>query len=458
MRDVFASRSPAAVAEAAKTEKRVSRAPSDGFDAADVRRRTKAVLIGSAGNLIEWYDIYAYSAFSLYFANAFFPQTDPLAQQLGAASLFAAAFFVRPLGSALFGYFADRHGRRNALTGAVLLMCFGSLLIAVTPAYASIGVAAPIILAIARLLQSLSQGGEYGSGATYLSEVAHPDRRGFYSGIWYVTLIGGQLAAILVLLALQKLFLTPDQLRAWGWRIPFVVGALLSIFAYILRRDMPETELFIAAKPVIKRENPWRILVRDWRSMALVVGITIGGTSAFYTYTTYMQKFLKLSVGLDDGQTTLITAGSLIFALILQPLYGALSDRMGRKPLLIGFGVLGTLGTVPLLTTLQHTKSPFAAFLLICAAWAIVSGYTSIAAIVKAELFPTAIRAMGVGIPYALTVAIFGGSIDWVALTFKNAGFESGFFWYATALIFISLLTYVSMRDMKAHSRMEQAL
>jgi MHS family alpha-ketoglutarate permease-like MFS transporter len=433
-------------------------APSDGYDAADVARRGKAVLIGSAGNLIEWYDIYAYSAFSLYFAGAFFPQTDPVAQQLAAASIFAAAFFVRPLGGALFGYFADRRGRRNALTGSVLLMCFGSLLIAATPTYATIGIAAPVILAIARLLQSLSQGGEYGSGATYLSEVAHPNRRGFYSGVWYVTLIGGQLCAILVLLVLQKIFLTPEQLKAWGWRIPFVIGALLSILAYILRRDMPETELFIAAKPVIERENVWRILARDWKAMALVVGITIGGTSAFYTYTTYMQKFLKLSVGLNDAQTTLVTAGSLLFALFLQPLYGALSDKVGRRPMLIAFGILGTLGTVPLLTTLQHTRSPFVAFLLICAAWAIVSGYTSIAAIVKAELFPTAIRAMGVGVPYALTVAIFGGSVDWVALNFKNAGFEEGFFWYATACIFISLICYVFMRDMKTYSKMEQAL
>lgn len=435
-----------------------SPAPSDGFDAADVARRSKAVLIGSAGNLIEWYDIYAYSAFSLYFAGAFFPQTDPVAQQLAAASLFAAAFLVRPLGSALFGYYADRYGRRNALTTSVLLMCFGSLMIAVTPTYASIGVAAPVILALARILQSLSQGGEYGSGATYLSEVAHPERRGFYSGVWYMTLIGGQLCALLVLLALQRAFLTPDQLKAWGWRIPFVIGAALAIFAYVIRRDMPETELFIAAKSIIRRENPWRILAQNWKTMALVVGITIGGTSAFYTYTTYMQKFLKLSVGLNDAQTTLITASSLIFALILQPLYGALSDKIGRKPMLIAFGALGTLGTVPLLTTLRHTQSPFNAFLLICAAWAIVSGYTSIAAIVKAELFPTAIRAMGVGIPYALTAAIFGGSIDSVALAFKNIGFESGFYWYATGCIFISLICYLFMRDMKTHSKMDRAL
>ena len=245
MRDIEASQHAAVAAKAARSQLRAS---SDGFDAADIRWRSKAILIGSAGNLIEWYDIYAYSAFSLYFAGAFFPQSDPVAQQLAAASIFAGAFFVRPLGAALFGYLADRHGRRNALTGSVIMMCFGSLLIAGTPAYASIGVASPIILAAARLLQSLSQGGEYGSGATYLSEVAHPNRRGFYSGVWYVTLIGGQLSAILVLLALQKLFLTPDQLKAWGWRIPFAIGALLSILAYILRRDMPETDLFLVAK------------------------------------------------------------------------------------------------------------------------------------------------------------------------------------------------------------------
>lgn len=433
-------------------------ATTDGFDAKDIGKRTKAILAASAGNLIEWYDIYSYSAFALYFGGAFFPLTDPVAQQLAAASLFAAAFLFRPLGSALFGYFADRHGRRNALAAAVFTMCLGSLLIAATPSYASIGLAAPIILAIARILQSVSQGGEYGASATYLSEVAHPDRRGFYSGVWYMTLIGGQLCAILVLLILQKLLLTPDELKAWGWRIPFAIGALLSIYVFYVRRNMPETGHFIAAEKIAKRETPWRVLGRNWRSMLLVVGVTIGGTSAFYTYTTYMQKFLKLSVGLSDDETTLITAGSLLFAIILQPIYGALSDKIGRKPLLICFGLLGVVGTYPLLTTLQNVKRPFVAFLLICAAWMIVSGYTSIAAIVKAELFPTAVRAMGVGMPYAATVAIFGGSVDWVALAFKSQGHETGFYWYATACIFISLICYIRMREMKTHSQMERAI
>lgn len=429
---------------------------TDGYDAADTRRRVKAILVGSVGNLIEWYDVYAYAAFALYFAGSFFPKSDPAAQQLAAASLFAVAFLVRPIGSVIFGYFADKYGRRTSLTLSVLLMCFGSLLIAVTPTYATIGVGAPIVLALARILQGLSQGGEYGASATYLSEVAHPNRRGFYSGVWYTTLVGGQLAAILVLLVLQKIFLTPEELKDWGWRIPFVIGALISVYAYYMRRDMHETELFKAAGKVVKTESLWVVLGRNWKTMVLVVGITVGGTSAFYTYTTYMQKFLKLSVGLTDDQTTMVTAGSLIFAIILQPLYGMLSDKIGRKPMLITFGVLGTLGTYPLLTTLQGTKSPFFAFLLICAAWAIVSGYTALTAIVKAEMFPTAIRAMGVGIPYALTAAIFGGSVDAVALKFKDAGYESGFYWYATGCIFISLLFYIFIPDTKANSKMDR--
>jgi len=430
---------------------------SDGYDAADTRKRVKAILVGSVGNLIEWYDVYAYSAFALYFAGSFFPKGDPAAQQLAAASLFALGFLVRPIGSVIFGYFADKHGRRTALTLSVLLMCFGSLLIAVTPTYASIGLGAPAILTFARVLQGVSLGGEYGSSATYLSEVSHPNRRGFYSGVWYVTLIGGQLTALLVLLVLQKVFLTPEQLKDWGWRIPFAIGALISIYAYYMRRDMHETDLFKQADTLVKKDRLWVMLGKNWKTMLLVVGITIGGTSAFYTYTTYMQKFLKLSVGLTDDQTTAVTAGSLLVAIILQPLYGALSDKIGRKPMLIAFGVLGTLGTYPLLTTLQTTKSPFFAFLLICAAWAIVSGYTALTAAVKTEMFPTAVRAMGVGIPYAITAALFGGSVDAVALKFKDAGYEAGFYWYATGCIFISLLFYIFIPDTKKNSKMEQA-
>src|SRR5256886_3823361 len=204
---------------------------NDSLQITDVRRRLKAIFIGSIGNLVEWYDFYAYAAFALYFASSFFPGTDPVVQQLNAAILFAFGFIVRPLGGWLFGHLADHYGRRIALMMSVLLMCFGSLMIAVTPTYGSIGIAAPVILAVARIVQGLSLGGEYGTSATYLTEVADQRHRGFYSSFQYVTLIGGQLCAILVLLGLQKIFLTGDELRAWGWRIPFVIGALLAVIA-----------------------------------------------------------------------------------------------------------------------------------------------------------------------------------------------------------------------------------
>jgi len=331
-------------------------------------------------------------------------------------------------------------------------MCFGSLLIAVTPTYASIGVLAPLMLGFARIVQGLSLGGEYGASATYLSEVADEKHRGFYSSFQYVTLIGGQLCAILVLLVLQQVFLTPAQLRAWGWRIPFAVGALLALTALVMRRNLHETDEFVAAKSTATTKPSLRTLMQYPREVLLVVGLTMGGTTAFYTYTTYMQKFLKLSVGLTDMQTTIVTGGSLLFALALQPTYGALSDRIGRKPLLIWFGVMGTLLTIPLLDALQGTSSGLVAFLLICGAWLIVAGYTSINAVVKAELFPTHIRAMGVGLPYAVSVSIFGGTAESIALWFKSIGHERWFYYYLTAVIALSLLVYVGMRDTKRHS------
>jgi MHS family alpha-ketoglutarate permease-like MFS transporter len=418
----------------------------------DVRRRLKAIFIGSIGNLVEWYDFYAYAAFALFFAGAFFPGTDPVVQQLNAALLFALGFIVRPIGGWLFGHLADQYGRRNALMLSVLLMCFGSLMIAVTPTYAAIGIAAPIMLGVARMVQGLSLGGEYGTSATYLTEVADEKHRGFYSSFQYVTLIGGQLCAILVLLLLQQVFLTGDQLRAWGWRIPFVIGALLAIVALAMRRNLHETDDFVAAKKVARRESSLKALMKYPREVLVVVGLTMGGTTAFYTYTTYMQKFLKLSVGLSDNQTTLVTAGSLVFALCLQPLYGALSDRVGRKPLLIWFGVTGTLATIPLLDALQGTRSASSAFVLIAAAWLIVAGYTSINAVVKAELFPTHVRATGVGLPYAVTVSVFGGTAESIALWFKSIGHERWFYYYLTAVIATSLVVYVTMRDTKRHS------
>jgi len=431
--------------------------PLPPADLADTARRLKAIFVGSSGNLVEWFDFYTYAAFSLYFASSFFPSESQTAQLLHTAAIFAVGFLMRPIGGWLFGHFADRHGRRLALTVSVLLMCIGSLMIAMTPTYSSVGVAAPLILLVARLVQGLSLGGEYGTSATYLSEMAHPEHRGFYSSFQYVTLIGGQLLAMLVLLTLQRVLLSPEQLEAWGWRIPFAIGAGLAIVVYFMRRDMHETNAFVQASATFDtHHSPLRGLLEHPREVAIVVGLTLGGTVAFYTYTVYMQKFLVNSAGFSKGTSTIIAASTLFVYMCLQPIVGAISDRIGRRPVLLSFGILGTLLTVPILTALEQVTNAWSAFLLIMGALVIVSGYTAINAVVKAELFPTSIRAMGVGFPYAVTVALFGGTAQWVALYLKDIGHGMVFYWYVTGCIFVSLLVYALMRDTKRQSAMDR--
>lgn len=416
-------------------------------------RRLRAIFGGSVGNLVEWYDWYVYAAFSLYFARSFFPAEDPTAQLLNAAAIFAVGFLMRPIGGLLFGWYADRHGRKAALTRSVLLMCFGSLMIAVLPGYAQIGPWAPALLLVARLIQGLSVGGEYGTSATYLSEVATREHRGFYSSFQYVTLILGQLSALAVLLILQAL-LTQEELETWGWRIPFGLGAGLAVVALYLRRSLVETESF--AIGAARRTNPARELLKHPRAIATVVGLTMGGTLAFYTYTTYMQKFLVNTAGFTKTAATSVTAAALCVFLLLQPLMGALSDRIGRRPLLLGFGIGGMMATVPLMHALATVQTSLAAFALISFALLIVSGYTSINAVVKAELFPAEVRALGVGLPYAVTVSIFGGSAEYVALQFKAAGLESGFYGYVVACIGVSLLTYWRMEETRSGSLIDR--
>lgn len=415
--------------------------------------RLKSIFSGSVGNMVEWYDWYVYAAFSLYFAKVFFPQGDTTAQLLNTAAIFAVGFLMRPIGGWIMGLYADRKGRKAALMASVLLMCAGSLIIALTPGYETIGVGAPILLVLARLMQGLSVGGEYGTSATYLSEMATKERRGFFSSFQYVTLISGQLIALGVLIVLQNL-LTTEELHAWGWRIPFAIGALCAVVALYLRRGMEETESFTKKKEKAK-ESLMRTLLRHPKELMTVVGLTMGGTLAFYTYTTYMQKYLVNTAGMSISDSTTISAATLFLFMCLQPVVGALSDKIGRRPILIAFGILGTIFTVPILTTLHTIQTWWGAFFLIMAALIIVSGYTSINAVVKAELFPTEIRALGVGLPYALTVSIFGGTAEYLALWFKSAGMETGYYWYVTACIAVSLLVYVTMKDTSKHSRIE---
>ncbi|MDF1645372.1 MAG: MFS transporter [Legionellaceae bacterium] len=420
------------------------------------KNRIKSILGGALGNLIEWYDWYIYSAFSLYFASSFFPKGNLTAQLLNTAAIFAVGFLMRPVGGLLMGVYADRYGRKKALTFSVILMCFGSLLIALAPTYDSIGMLSPAILIFARLIQGISVGGEYGVSATYLSEMATSRYRGFYSSFQYVTLIMGQLIALSVLILLQRYLLTTEQLYSWGWRIPFLIGALGAYVGFYLRCRIKETESFANEDPTALKKNPIRGLMQHPKEVMIVIGLTMGGTLAFYTYSTYMQKFIVNTIGLSRDTATMLSASTLFIFMIVQPLFGLLSDVIGRKPLLITFGILGTLTTVPILTALSSTQNCWVIFALITTALLIVANYTSINAIVKAELFPVEIRALGVSLPYALAVSFFGGTAEYLALWLKQMGHEPWFFWYVSACIALSLLVYIAMPDTKSHSRLDE--
>src|SRR6478672_8021508 len=421
------------------------------------------VIRGCLGNLVEWFDWFVYASFSIYFAKAFFPAESLTAQLLSTAVVFAVGFLMRPLGGWVLGIYADKFGRRAALTLSVTLMSAGSLAIALTPGYATIGVIAPIILVLSRLLQGLSVGGEFGSSATYLSEVATPGRRGFFSSFQYVSIVLGQLAALLVMIALQSL-ISSEQMYAWGWRVPFLVGAIAGLVVMYLRRSMEESEHFkvekalelAAAAQGTKVKKGMRALITQYpKQLGIVFALAIGGTVAFYTFTTYLQKYMVNTSGISKETAAVINFAALYIFMLLQPVAGALSDRIGRKPIMFFFSIGLCVLTVPIMTLLRHTSNPWVAFGLMTFALVFVTGYTALAAIIKAEMFPTKVRALGVGLPHALVAATFGGTSETVALALKQAGIESTYFWYVTGCIFLTFLATLFVKESSKTSTLE---
>jgi MFS family permease len=323
------------------------------------------------------------------------------------------------------------------------MMAFGSILIACLPTYASIGIFSPILLLVARLIQGISVGGEYGTTATYMSEVALPNRRGFYSSFQYVTLIGGQLLASLVILVLE-LSVTTTDMKTWAWRIPFVVGALAALGSLYLRRHLKETTS--AKTREQKGAGSLRELFKKHTPAFLTVfGFTAGGSLTFYTFSVYMQKYLVNTAGFEVTSATRIMTVCLFLFMILQPVFGSLSDKIGRRANMLLFGGLGVVFFLPIIYAIVHVNmNPYLASLLIMLALCITSFYTSVAGIVKAELFPPEIRALGVGLSYAIANALFGGSAEFVALSFKNGGIEYGFYIYV--IVMLAITFFVSMR------------
>lgn len=409
--------------------------------------RLRQLAAASIGNAVEWYDWYAYSFLAVYFAEQVFPTGagNSLVPLLSTFAVFAVGFFMRPIGGLLMGAFADRRGRRAALTLTILLMGGGSLLVALTPTYAATGVLAPLVLVIARLVQGLSVGGEFAASTTFLVESAGPGRRGLFASFQYVSTTIGQLLASGTA-ALLAALLSDEQMGQWGWRVPFLIGALLSLLGLWIRRGAQETLPQAAAhQQAAGRPGVFEALRRHPRQSLLICGITAGGTIAYYTWTTYLPTYAQVNAGFDKGDSLTVGTLSLAFFALLQPLGGMLSDRIGRKPLLLGFSLGFAVLAVPLL---HLVTDAFASLLLVqCAGMVLLTGYTAIAAAVNAEVFPARVRAAGIGFPYSLTVALFGGTAPYVGTWFQQAGHPDLFPWYVAALCLVSFVVYLTLPE-----------
>ncbi|SAL80225.1 major facilitator superfamily metabolite/H(+) symporter [Caballeronia arvi] len=414
--------------------------------------RVKGIIGACSGNLVEWFDFFIYAYTSIYFAAAFFPSGNQVSQLLATAGVFAVGFFMRPLGGWIFGWIADTRGRKVSMIISVFMMCAGSLLIALLPTYQTIGIAAPVLLVVARLIQGLSVGAEYGTGATYLSEASVTGRRGFFGSFQYFTIISGQLLALLTVAILQHT-LSLVELKEWGWRIPFFMGAASSIVVVYLRRSMVET----ASRQDMKRKEAGSIssLLQHKRAVLLVLAFTGGGSLYFYTFTTYMQKFLVVSAGMSPQVVSFVMTASLICFMLSQPILGLVADKIGVKTHMLLFSGLATLLVVPILFALKTVTSPYMAFALVAAGLLIASFYTPISGLVKADLFPPTVRALGVGLPYALANATFGGTAEYVALSLRSANVESTFFYYVAVLTGITFVASLLMPDLGKHGYLD---
>jgi MHS family alpha-ketoglutarate permease-like MFS transporter len=385
---------------------------------------------------MEWYDWGIYATFSAFFASQFFAGA-PGAAFLKTLAVFAAGFVARPFGGFLLGWLADRRGRKVAMVSSVAAASAGSLIIAVTPTVAAIGVAAPIILVLARLLQGLAHGGEIPAAQTYLAEVAPRARRGLWSSVIYasgsVGVLGGTLLG-----ALLAAVLNHNQMVGFGWRIPFLLGGLFGLYALVLRTRMPETEIFSSTRKST-RQPLWRQMIAHPVPMLRVVGFTAGGTVIYYVWAIAAPAFAIAERGTNPAGA--LWAGSLATLLYMAalPAWGALSDRIGRRPvMLIAMGAVAVL-YFPL-DALIRGKT-WQLLVSMSVALVIISAISAIGPAVLAELFPTGVRAAGVGVPYSVAVALFGGTAPYL-LTWLNSRHQQWLFTlYVVVLVVIGLVT-----------------
>jgi MHS family alpha-ketoglutarate permease-like MFS transporter len=412
------------------------------------RLPVRTLVAASIGNAIEWYDWTVFATFLIYFATQFFPADNPGLALVNTTATYAVAFFFRPLGGWLLGRFADTRGRKSAMILTISLMALGSLIIGILPTYQQVGWLAPILLLLARVGQGMSLGGEVSNASAYLAEIAPMRRRGRYSAFFYISTGTSLLIASLLGVVLSGV-LTEDQLAAFGWRIPFIIGGLLALVGLYLRRSLAETELFEASKDeAVRVHRPlWTTLTHHPKAVGQLVGITLLNTLNYYVFFSALTPYAVKSQGADDNDVFIaLSAGTALFIVLLYP-FGALSDRFGRKPQLLFWSAALAVLIIPLSKLIGPGAGLLPLLVVFCTGLGLYALMASIAPAIMSELFPTELRGVGIGAWYNITVATFGGTAPLVIATLANAGHSDWFFIYVALGAAIAFCTVLTLRE-----------
>jgi MFS transporter, MHS family, alpha-ketoglutarate permease len=412
------------------------------------RLPVRTLVAASVGNAIEWYDWTVYATFSIFFATQIFPKENATLALISTFATYALAFFFRPLGGWLLGRFADLRGRRTAMLLTIVLMAGGSFIIGILPTFGMVGWLAPILLLLARIGQGMSLGGEVSNASAYLGEIAPPERRGRYSSFFYIS-TGSSVLLASLLGALLTAVLSKDELAAYGWRIPFIIGGVLGLLGLWLRRAMPETEQFEENKAKAEQlKHPLLMTLREHpKAVGQLVAFTLLSTLCYYTFFSALTPFAVSSRGADAGQVFwALSIATALFVALQYPM-GVLSDRIGRKPQLLAWSA----ATAVLIVPLSFLIGPgfWNMLVVFVVGLGLYTAMTSVAPAIMSELFPTELRGLGIGAWYNLTVATFGGTAPLVIQSLSAAGYAQAFFWYVAAgavIAFVVILTLPETR------------
>ncbi|MFC9761327.1 MFS transporter [Rhodococcus jostii] len=415
--------------------------------------KARAIVGVGTGNGIEYFDWTVYATFAAFFAPQFFHTGSAVSDLLASFGVFAVGFVARPFGGLLFGWLSDRRGRKLSMTLAVGLAAVGSLVIGLTPTHQTIGVAAAVVLVVARLAQGVAHGGELPSAQTYIVEFAPTARRGLWSSLIYISNTTGVVVGTL-LGALLTTTLNSEQMADWGWRVPFLLGGVLGLFVLWMRSRMKETEVYEESGDETAKQSMWQLFLAHRRQVFQILFFTVGGTVVYYVWAVSAPAYAITVRGIDPSGALWAGVGANLVLIASLPFWGALSDRIGRKPVLY----IGNVGIAALLFPLNAMIGHSAVTLFIAMAIAlfVMGAILSVMPAMMAELFPTGLRAAGVGVPYSIGVAAFGGTAAYVQTFFADRGTPERFEWYALALVAVSIAALLTIPETRGRDLASQ--